>query len=304
MLLKATLVVNVNLRELSISELRIERDGDFISIGRVLEKKPRKLVALVGESGFSSLSVDSEIASVITTADLADRVPRGAGLVISSQPQITLYKIHNSLVRGGKFYKGPFKNQIDDGARIHPTACIAAESVTIGKGCVVGPNVSILENSILESDVFVGAGSVIGGAAPLVYVDGEKTVDVVSAGGVILHSNVGIHANCCVNRAVLGGYTEVGEYTKTDNLVQIGENSKIGRRCIIPACASVGANVIVGDDVWIGPNSVISDGLSIGHKAFITIGSVVVEDVAPGQKVTGNFAIDHNKFIELIRRIR
>jgi UDP-3-O-[3-hydroxymyristoyl] glucosamine N-acyltransferase len=304
MLPKAALVVSVKLRELSISELRVERDGDFLSIGRAFEKKPRKLVALVDESCLSSLSLDDEIASVITTADFADRVPRGTGLVISSDPQTTLYKIHNSLVQGGQFYKGPFKNEIDPRAGIHPTACIASESVRIGKGCVIGPNASILENSILESDVIVGAGSVIGGAAQLTYADGLRNVDVVSTGGVILHSNVGIHTNCCVNRAVLGGYTEIGEYTKTDNLVQIGENSKIGRRCIIPACASVGANVMVGDDVWIGPNSVISDNLSVGDKAFITIGSVVVEDVPPGQKVTGNFAIDHKKFIELMRRIR
>jgi UDP-3-O-[3-hydroxymyristoyl] glucosamine N-acyltransferase len=297
-------VVNVKLGELSISELRVERDTDFFSIGRILEKKPYRLVALVDESVLSSLCIDSEISSVITTADLADKVPPRLGLAVSAEPQNTLYKIHNSLVRGGQFYGGPFKNNIDQGARIHPTAYVAAKSVKIGEGCQIGPNASILENSILESDVVVHAGSVIGSSAPLTYVEGERIVDVISAGGVILHRNVGIHANCCVNRAVLGGYTEVGECTKMANLVQIGENSKIGRSCMMPACASVGANVVIGDDVWVGPNSVISDNLSIGDKAFITIGSVVVEDIAPGRKVTGNFAIDHNRFIELVRKIR
>jgi UDP-3-O-[3-hydroxymyristoyl] glucosamine N-acyltransferase len=297
-------VLKVKLSELSIGELRVERDGDFLSIGRTLEKKPRKLVVLVDESGLSSLTVDSEISSVITTANLADNVPPRLGLAVSAEPQKTLFKIHNSLVRGGQFYEGMFKNEIDHGARIHPTAYIAAESVKIGKGCEIGPKASVLENSTLESDVVVGAGSVIGSMAPLTYVEGDRTVDVISAGGVILHGNVGIHANCCVNRAVLGGYTKVGEYTKTDNFVQIGENSKIGKRCRITACASVGANVVIGDDVWLGPNSVISDDLSIGDRAFITIGSVVVEDVAPDRKVTGNFAIDHNRFIELVRKIR
>lgn len=294
----------MKLGDLSISELRVKRNRDFLSIGRILEKKPYKLVALEDESGLSSLCADSEISSVITTAALADNVPPRLGLAVSAEPQKTLYKIHNSLVRGGQFYKGPFKNEIDDDAEIHPTAYVAAQSVRIGDGCEIGPKASILENSTLESDVVVCAGSVIGSSAPLTYVEGERAVDVISVGGVILHRNVGIQANCCVNRAVLGGYTEVGEYTKIASLVHIGENSKIGRRCIIAPCASVGANVVIGEDVWVGPSSAISDNLSIGDKAFITIGSVVVEDVAPGQKVTGNFAIDHNRFIEFIRKIR
>lgn len=295
----------MKLDDLSVTKLTVERDGDFLSIGKILErKKHHKLVAVVDESDLPSLSDDSEISCIITTADLAKKVPTELGLAISPEPLKTIYEIHNSLARGGQFYKGPFKNEIDEGARIHPTAYIAVESVRIGRGSVIGPKASILENCILETNVVIGAGSVIGSAAPLTYVDGENTFDVISAGGVILHRNVGIHANCCVNKAVLGGYTEIGEFTKTDNLVQIGENSKIGRRCTIPACASIGANVVVGNDVWIGPNSVISDGLSIGDKAFITIGSVVVEDVALGQRVTGNFAIDHNRFIELIRKIR
>lgn len=293
----------MKLGELSISELRVERGGDFLSVGRILEKKRRKLVAVVDETGLSSLSRDSEISSVITTADLADRVPLGLGLAISPKPLKSLYEIHNSLVRGGQFYKGPFKNEIDHTARIHPTAYIGAGSVRIGRGCVIGPNASILENSILESDVVVGAGSVIGSAAPLTYVDVERTIDVISAGGVILHRNVRIHSNCCVDRAVLGGYTEVGEGTKVDNLVRIGESSWLGKQCYIVACASVGANVTIGDETWVGPNSVICDNLSIGANAFITIGSVVVEDVAHDQKVTGNFAIDHNRFMELMIRM-
>jgi serine acetyltransferase len=56
--------------------------------------------------------------------------------------------------------------------------------VRIGKGCVIGPGTFILENSILESNVVVGAGSVIGSVAGFTYADGEKTIDVVSSAGV------------------------------------------------------------------------------------------------------------------------
>jgi len=57
--------------------------------------------------------------------------------------------------------------------------------------------------------------------------------------------------------------------------------------------------------VSIGPSASISSaGIVIGDKAVITTGSVVTQDVAPGQRVTGNFAIDHDKFIAFLRGIR
>ena len=294
----------MKLNDLMISDLSVERNGEFLSIGRIQEKKHRKLVALINESLLGSLSADDNVSTVITTPYLADKITPSQGLVISADPEKTLYKIHNSLVQDRQFYKGPFDNEIHQTARIHPTAYIAKDSVRIGSGCEIGPNACVLENSILEDHVVVGAGSVIGNAVPATYSEDEKIVGVISTGGVILHADVEIHSNSCVNKAILGGYTEIGEYTKIDNLVQIGENSKLGKRCIVPACASIGANAVIGDSVWIGPNAVISDGVTVGDKAFITLGSVVVEDVAPGQKVTGNFAIAHNKFIELIKKIR
>ena len=66
----------------------------------------------------------------------------------------------------------------------------------------------------------------------------------------------------------------------------------------------VAGSTTIGDDVWIGPGASISSEIVIGNGASVTIGSVVVRDVAPGQKVTGNFAVDHKKFIAFMRKIR
>ncbi len=46
--------------------------------------------------------------------------------------------------------------------------------------------------------------------------------------------------------------------------------------------------VTIGDDVWIGLNATILKGVSIGNGATIYPGSLVLEDVLPGQKVMGN----------------
>lgn len=295
----------MNLKDLSLRELRVEIDGTFLSVGTILEKnRPKKLIALNDKSQLASLIVGEEVSAVITSADLASYVPRGLGLAVAPNPEKMLLQIHNSLVRGNTFYDRVFKNEIHQDARIHPSATIASESVKIDKGCIIGPNVQIFENSILESDVNVGAGSVIGSERTVTCVADNETIEVLSAGMVILHRNVVVQCNSCVSKAILGGHTEVSEYTQVGDLAHIGANSKIGKRCRIGPCVSVGANVWIGDDVWVGPNSTVSDGVTIGDRGSVTIGSVVVEDVASGRKVTGNFAIDHSKFIESIKKIR
>jgi acetyltransferase-like isoleucine patch superfamily enzyme len=48
------------------------------------------------------------------------------------------------------------------------------------------------------------------------------------------------------------------------------------------------AEVVIEDDVWIGLNSTILKGVTIGKGAYIYPGSLVLEDVLPGQKVSGN----------------
>ncbi len=66
----------------------------------------------------------------------------------------------------------------------------------------------------------------------------------------------------------------------------------------------VAGSAKIGDDVWIGPSASVSSGVEIGDGASITLGSVVTKNVAPGQRVTGNFAIDHDKFIAFLKTIR
>jgi UDP-3-O-[3-hydroxymyristoyl] glucosamine N-acyltransferase len=65
----------------------------------------------------------------------------------------------------------------------------------------------------------------------------------------------------------------------------------------------IAGSATIGDDVWIVPNASVSSGIIIGDNAFITIGSVVVKNVPSSSKVSGNFAIPHNKFIENLKRI-
>jgi UDP-3-O-[3-hydroxymyristoyl] glucosamine N-acyltransferase len=66
----------------------------------------------------------------------------------------------------------------------------------------------------------------------------------------------------------------------------------------------IAGSVDIGEDVWIGPSAVISSGIRIGDRAAITLGSVVTRSVEAGKRVSGNFAIDHERFIQFLKSIR
>lgn len=193
------------------------------------------------------------------------------------------------------------KTRIESSAAIHPSAVISDVGVVIGERVVVEPNVTIYPDVIIEDDVIVRAGAVLG-------VDGfehKKTtrgiVSVIHDGFLIINE----HAEVGPNNTVIKGFsyrdTVVGRETKLDGLVHYAHGVQSGERCFIAAQAMIAGHVTIGNDVWIGPNASISNRLSIGDGAFVTLGSVVVRDVPAGEKVTGNFAIPHTRFIRNLK---
>jgi len=283
---------------------RVERDGEFSSIAEMPRWRNGALIPVVHAAQIDRLSKGNFIGCVITTKDLLPKIPTNIGTIVSERPVEALYEIHNALVKGSVFYGSLSENKIDGSAEIHPTAIIAGKGVRIGKDCIIGPKAAVLGGSTLEKTVIIGPGTVIGSEDPLLFRKGSGSEKVLSAGGVLVREDVEIHANCNVSRGIFGGNTEIGAGAKFDNLISIGQNAKIGDRSFLTACASIGSNVDMGKEVWIGPNSTVSSGVTIGDNAYVTIGAVVVEDVRPNQKVTGNYAIDHERFIEFLKKIR
>jgi UDP-3-O-[3-hydroxymyristoyl] glucosamine N-acyltransferase len=297
----------VNLSEIRSKvpiEIEIIKDGKFESLGFVTHNTPDQLVYIENIKYVPIMLRNSNISCVITTRELSSAIPKELGIGISINPRKLFYEIHNYLARDADFYWKPFKTEIARSAKIHPTAHIAETNVRIGERCEIGPRACILENSILENDVIIRAGSVIGTEGFEFNRIDKKVIPVIHVGGVVLHSRVEIQGNTVVDKAVFRGFTEIGEDTKVDNLVHIAHNVRIGKRCLIIALAMIGGSVTIGDDVWIGPSASIVPEIKIGDGASVSIGSVVTQDVAPRQRVTGNFAIDHEKFVAFLKSIR
>lgn len=288
----------------NIKSIEIVVDGEFESLGTITHNKPKQLVFIEDINYIPTVLKKPNISSIITTEELVPSIPKELGISISKNPRKSFYEIHNYLAKETKFYGEPFSTEVADSTKIHPSAYVAERNVHIGERCKIEPNVSILENVILEDDVIIRAGSVLGTEGFEFKRIGQEIMPIIHAGGVLLRNRVEVQANCCISKAVFGGFTEIGEDSKFDNLIHVAHNVVIGKRCLLAACAMVAGSVTIGDDVWIGPSVSISSGVKIGNRASISIGSVVTKNVAPDKRVTGNFAIDHDKFISFLKTIR
>lgn len=283
--------------------IKVKNDGEFESLGLITHNNPKQLI-FIDDSKYITVQLKKpNISCTITTEELIESIPKALGIAISKNPKKSFFELHNYLAKNTDLYWKPFKTKISSSSKIHPTAYIADRNVRIGERCEIGPNVSILEGSVLDDDVIIGAGSVISTKGFEFKRIGKEILPVIHAGGVLLHNRVEIMANSCICKAVFGGFTEIGENTKIDNLIHIAHNVIIGKRCLIAAKAQVAGSAVIGNDVWIGPSASISSEVIIGDKASITIGSVVTKDVASGKIVKDDFAIDHDRFIAIKGKI-
>ena len=95
-------------------------------------------------------------------------------------------------------------------------------------------------------------------------------------------------------------YTTLGKNVTIGNQVNIGHNCIVGNDSVILANSVVCGRSIVEKGVRIAPGAVISSAKVIGEDSKVTIGAVVTQDIPKGNKVSGNFAIDHEYFCFMV----
>lgn len=287
-----------------IAAFDVVRDGDFQTLGPASNVPPGTLVFAEEARWIDALRGTRSVSAVITTAALAAQVPDGLGVAVAASPRRAFFELHNHLALMDGFYWSDFATEIDPSARIHPRAFVAERNVRIGAGCVIEPHATVLERVVMDGGVTIRSGTTLGSQGfEFKRLDG-RILPVAHAGGVRLAEAVEVQASTVIVRAVFAGFTEIGSDTKVDNLVHIAHNVRIGRRCLLVAHAMIGGSATIGDDVWVGPGVCVSSGIAIGDGASLTIGAVVTRDVGAGERVTGNFAIEHSRFLSHLRTVR
>lgn len=281
------------------------RDSEFIVLG-LLESRPNKkmLTFIDDESYLDTLLKNSDISGVFIKPELESAIleKTSIGIVVTDNPRLEYFNFHNELSKNGNYMRNNFKTMIGDNSKISSHAFIESNNVVIGKNVIVEEFVSIKENTVIGDNCVIRSGSVIGGTGFEFKRTEDSVIPIVHSGGVVIGNCVEIQHNSCIDKAVYPwDNTLVGDYSKIDNLVHIGHAVKIKNKVMVTAMSVIGGRTIIEDNAWIGIGSVIRNGLKIGKSARVNMGSVVTKNVDDFQSVSGNFAIDHKKFIKKMK---
>jgi acyl-[acyl carrier protein]--UDP-N-acetylglucosamine O-acyltransferase len=286
------------------ASLSVGRDFGFAFAGKVGTTLSGRIVACSTKSHLEAALDHNGIAGVIVTPENEQLLPFGFCYALSDNPVAALNIIQRALAQNSSGQWETFSSRVHETVVVYPGAYIAPHDVLIEEGVTVFPNAVILPRSVIGKWSSIGPGVIVGTDAFEVDISSVPRRILAQSGGVKIGANVEIQANCTIVRATFGGFTELGDETKLDCQVHVAHDCKLGRKVRIAACAELSGRVTVGDDAFIAPNVSIANGVKIGEKAHVSIGSVVTRDVADGQKVTGNFAVEHSKWLSFVRSIR
>ncbi len=198
---------------------------------------------------------------------------------------------------GEHVYLGPHV-VVETGARLGDRVVVHAGAV-IGAGAEVGedstlhPQVVLYPRAVVGRRVILHAGVRIG-CDGFGYVQGpdgrhDKTPH---HGRCLIGDDVEIGANSTVDRGSVDD-TVIGEGTKIDNLVHVGHNVRIGRRCLIMAQVGLAGSTRIEDDVILAGQAGLGGHLTVGARARVGAQSGVIGDIEPGTTVSGYPARRH-----------
>jgi UDP-3-O-[3-hydroxymyristoyl] glucosamine N-acyltransferase len=205
--------------------------------------------------------------------------------------------------------------EIGPHATIEAGACIGA-GTRIGAGCFIGrgssigpdstlhANVTIYNRIEIGSRVILHSGSIVGADGFGFVLSSGRYEKFPQVGRVVIHDDVEIGANTCIDRAALGT-TEIGAGTKLDNMVHIGHNCRIGKHVVIAAQTGLSGGVVVEDYAIIGGQVGIGDKAKIESRAVLGSGCGVLTSkiVRAGEPVWGTPARPLRQHLEQLANV-
>ena len=224
---------------------------------------------------------------IITTENVCTGNGDCNGYIVGPNPRLTFIKALGWLERNCGFSTWNFDSEI------HPTVKIG-NNVVIEPGCKIGAGCVIEHNVVIHAGTRVGVNSRIRSCSSIggdgFGFERDEDGDPIRfphLGGVVIGNDVEIGALNSIARGTLAD-TVIGDSVKTDNLVHVAHNCRIGPQCLITACAELSGGVELSESVWVGPNSSFLQKVHVGAGAIIGLGAVITKDVAPNSVVAGN----------------
>jgi UDP-3-O-[3-hydroxymyristoyl] glucosamine N-acyltransferase len=265
-------------------------------------------LSFVDVDKYYSKALNSAATTIIINQSV--EAPTGKGLLISADP----FSDYNRLT---EFFQ-PNQPFIHSAKSYFPETTLVGQQVIIGKNVIIGehvtighqvvigndvhigdhsvimPNVTIFDHTFIGQHVLIQPGAVIGSEAFYYKKRPDRRDQMLSKGTTILEDHVHIGANTTIDRGV-SAETRIGAHTKIDNLVQIGHDTVIGKRCVIAAQVGIAGVCIVEDDVIIWGQVGIASGIHIGAQSVIKAQSGVMTNLEGNQTYFGSPAKYHIK---------
>lgn len=286
-----------NLEKLGVA---VRRDCAFMRMGvlSAANGKPGSLVFCESEHWLREALKNPNVAALLVPEALAPLVPEPYGIAVSDCPRDDFYRIHNRFDEIAPVVLHE-PTRMGRNCTVSPLAYIDPENVVLGDNVVVKEFATVYGPAEIGDNTVIRAGVRIGSDGFQFPKDKDgKICYTRHYGGVTIGTDVEIKENTVVNKGLFfGDRASIGDNTKIDAQCYIAHNVSIGARCLMGPGVQVCGSSTIGDRVWIGPQALISSELKIGDEAQIVMGSIVIGNVKAGKKVSGNFAVDHEKHL-------
>jgi len=173
---------------------------------------------------------------------------------------------------------------------------VIAENVEIGDNNILFANCVIYQNTKIKNNCIVNSNTVIGSEGFGFVPQDGKWIKMPQTGGVIINNEVEIGTNCCVDRPAVG-FTEIGEGTKIDNLVQIGHGVNIGKNCAFAAQVGIAGGAVIGDGVILAGQVGVNNRVKVGNNVIASSKCGIHCDINDGQVISGFPAMQNKSWL-------
>lgn len=251
------------------------------------EKGKSNFLTYVTSREYWKLFLDSDKESSIISQGIIDagEVPDDKSVIISDRADTSFFELHELLAQKGVYTK--LQASAGEHNKIHSTVVIY-DHVIIGSNVQIDANVVLYPNTIIDDNASIKAGTIIGGqGAEYKIINGRKKRST-HTGGTYIGKYSEIGSLNAIDSHLSGGFTVLNDCVKTDNLVHVAHNVYVDKNTVLSSCVDLSGSNIIGKDVWIGPNTCTSHEIIIGDYAFISLGSVLIQNVPAYSNMVGN----------------
>ncbi|ROI07136.1 UDP-3-O-(3-hydroxymyristoyl)glucosamine N-acyltransferase [Kaistella haifensis] len=250
-------------------------------------------IVFVNHPKYYDKALNSDATIILIDKEVA--CPEGKALLISEDPFRDFNKINTHFTRIYNFTEELHDLEMGEGTFVHPSVVIGNE-VKIGNNCHIFPNVVIGDRTVIGDNVIIQSGTVLGGDA-FYYRKLNGNFDrLISVGNVVIENNVEIGNNCTIDRGVTDS-TIIGEGSILDNLIQIGHDTIIGKRCLIASQTGIAGCCIIEDEVTVWGQVGMASGNRVGKGAVLLGKTGVNKDLEGGKTYFGQLAEEFREYL-------